>query len=1015
MSIRNAQDRLTARFATLRDKRTGPVFFIEHGLSETETKQLRGTVANAVGHHPIQVGWWRAFPLPLIVVATEVGYEYRGTGSDFWPRLEAHLRITLSPEDRRRIRDLFATASKEFRGAAPPTTRWSEAFHLIAWPITHALVPKEFHRPLSRALATLNADIQELCDDRLQEAVRNSVRDASVRFDSFLEDHSQAIPVIRALLGRADVGISPETLTRIEIDLADDHVANLDIATARRRQQRMRSTSTPQQKREVIDVQKGHLQLRIHATGSLHLLASFVTACGSDLDLLRRTLRRQRCAFALWDATKPILSERILSGLPFALDLHSVPEPDAQLFPRLHELGIDDKLLGILESFDLDLRIPSLFVANSAGDSARELHGDEVSISQTYWLLVDRRAMDMDSLLPHIGESGPLTCYKIDPQEMTAAETLHKLKYRVRPDISVAIAGSPSLNPQDPIPRFLKGDELIVFSKRMGSVDTMVKIGTESLLLDNSLVRMEISAGEHVIEVSQRGHTRHYRFVGLGDTVTDMPRHCWIELTSEQTVQALVNNILALRIDARVPLGGLTLVVELEIGSHICGTCIRLGTLPQLLSAEEHESLRTLLNDATRNRIRCNPNATVLHAYIPHLVEVSWVFERQVRPCWWRIGPSGPFLESEEGLLKHGAVSVASPAAPPVMESSDAPTDDVLLVPIALDESIFGPAAAFVTFFIAPKNISLVSPRTSEVKLDRALRGSNGSLGIEDLVEAWLRWSLAECESVAAEIRRRQVTRQLDRWLTELVCGEPWARLEDAVSSTDPWKLLADEYLISSAIDENLALVDERQRQAIIKLAVTNVQRSEPDLWSRTSIPTIQTACSDTWIFGDMECPFPVDAFKAAFSAVAGQYRTAGHAKVATAIESSSFDNMNEEWRSALKRVVSKVELWELAGLLLPTDTAQSLISLNLKFMPLEETVEEFDRWATSSRNAMIGEKPSSRTLKAILALWISPETAIWLDWRTALNTLAVERSIARAGRFLALRARGNRLRDPSP
>src|SRR5688572_15020158 len=89
--VLEADQRLADRFAVLRDGRVGFVFFIEHGLSNTELLELGAVVREAAQHHPPESDWWRVCPLPLIVSATEVGYRYRGSGTDFWPLLEAEL------------------------------------------------------------------------------------------------------------------------------------------------------------------------------------------------------------------------------------------------------------------------------------------------------------------------------------------------------------------------------------------------------------------------------------------------------------------------------------------------------------------------------------------------------------------------------------------------------------------------------------------------------------------------------------------------------------------------------------------------------------------------------------------------------------------------------------------------------------------------------------------------------------------------------------------------------------
>ncbi|MGZ7250289.1 hypothetical protein ACXWPT_09435, partial [Streptococcus pyogenes] len=78
----NLQHHLLERFSGLRDSRRGSVFFVEHGLGADELDELRDGVRANLQSHPLESGWWEQNDLPLLVAATEVGYRYRGTGTD---------------------------------------------------------------------------------------------------------------------------------------------------------------------------------------------------------------------------------------------------------------------------------------------------------------------------------------------------------------------------------------------------------------------------------------------------------------------------------------------------------------------------------------------------------------------------------------------------------------------------------------------------------------------------------------------------------------------------------------------------------------------------------------------------------------------------------------------------------------------------------------------------------------------------------------------------------------------
>ena len=1015
-NIVDAQTRLAERFADLRDSRTGPVFFIEHGLSETEAQQLQEIVRQTAKHYPLLDSSWRTTPLPLIVTATEVGYAYRGTGTDFWPRLESALGTKITSEARQRVRDLFVASSSKFRGTEPPSTPWTDAFSLIAWPITHALVPLEFHRQLSAALANLQSNIQELDDDRLQQAVRTAARHPTVRFESFLQDHGYAVSVIRALMGGTNRDVSEDTLSRIDLDLNADRDAQLDITIARRKQQRLRTASTHQAKPKAHELQIGLLRLRLRDSDRLVIEAAFPTIQGSNIEQLRRALRRRRYMFTLWGATSRIPSEQLLSGFPFTLKLLSVPELGAPLLCGLDELVIDTRLIAILRSLHLDFQPPFVFSANSKGDLARIVRGTEISTSQVYWLLAEEERNSPFADLPILGEAGPLTCFRLDPSDEGAAETLHSLGYRLRHSLSVAIVGAPPLGHTAAIPRFLVGDERIVVPGREHPTGMQVSVQREEISLDGNLVRVRVPEGEHVLEISSQGASKQDRFEGVRATINEIRPICWIELCADdKSIQALLGDTIALRVDSLAPLEGLTLTVELDIGGRRSGTALPIGPLPQFLLANE-EPWQTLLDKTTREHIVRTSRPIVLHARVGTLAEESWTFERRLRPCWWTRDAERLILDSDHGPIDHGMVSVRSPAAKPAPESSVDMTEGVLLAPLEPNEADFGPVAGFVTYFIAPPKTKLMALHIEKPMLRRSLQGVRGSLGIENLAEAWLRWSLAESGTLTAEIHRRQISMQLDRWLAELACGEIWARREEAVSTlfSDPWKLLAERWLKHRSGLNELVHLTEQEKHEVALLAVAEIQRTHPDLWVRIGTSAVGYNDTNRSSLDDDDYASFDRACTKAYRHLAEQYRNVGRYEFADLFESSASAAEQEEWDTLLESVIVASELRELGELLLPTDTAQSLMSLDLALMSLEEITEEFRLWAVESRSALSGELPKAVTLRTILAFWISPETAVPLDWRNAMVTLMIERPIARAARYLALRARAVRQRGES-
>ena len=226
------QRRLSERFSELRDARKGSVFFVEHGLRADELDSLRSSVRVSLRSHPLESIWWDRYDLPLLVAATEVGYRYRGSGTDFWPLLECELQVELTGPSRQRLKDLFEYATERFRGARPPATAWTHAFHLIAWPIAHALLPVEFHQSFAMTLANLRTSVHEADDQTLYRAVCAAAPAPGARFATLLGDVDLVVVLTRCLLGEHGGELSAEAIDRLSEDLKADDVAKGSVAGA---------------------------------------------------------------------------------------------------------------------------------------------------------------------------------------------------------------------------------------------------------------------------------------------------------------------------------------------------------------------------------------------------------------------------------------------------------------------------------------------------------------------------------------------------------------------------------------------------------------------------------------------------------------------------------------------------------------------------------------------------------------------------------------------------------------
>ncbi|MCI0752154.1 hypothetical protein [Teichococcus vastitatis] len=990
------QRRLSERFSALRDSRQSAVFFVEHGLDIDELAELRAAVRARLRFHSIDSGWWDENHLSLLVAATEVGYRYRGSGTDFWPLLDEELGVDLPPLGRQRIKDLFVHASQKFRGARPPRTAWAEAFHLIAWPITHALLPLEFHRSFAATLANLREGVSKSDETTLYRAVRSAAVYPTARFATFLEDPEVVVSLTRSLLRREGHDLSAEIIGRLSADLEADDVARRGVAVARSIQRAANSGASRAVHLPAATRIKGALQLRL-ANDSLLLEASFPLLDATIVNRLRTSLRRRRFAPQLWGTTARVASDQLLSGLPFPLKLTALPKRNAPLFTDLEKLGLEAQDLAVLHGFELELAPPQLFAVNAEGDVARQVHGSTITGHRKYWALIDEGDEPLRGC-PTVGEIGPLRCLQLAPDTAGGARALAQLGFDVRRGVSVRFAGTPPIGREADIPSFVVGDKRVLVPQRMDGDETLVvQLNGRSAAAASAteVVRVAVKSGEQRLRVSGETASRDYIFWGVC-ALPPLTAPVRVELRSEErTVQALLGGRFGFVVDGAAPIDGLPLTVDLEVGGRVFTATGALGPLPQPVSSE-HAVMKTLLNEEVRDFVSGAESAT-LRARVDHVAGAAWELERVVRPCWWQ-GRDEPQLLSEDGPLRFGVVSADNPVSKPVEGVLGSRT--YLLAPIEVGHLEFGAAAPFTTLCIAPERLQLrdlAIESATRPRLERRRRGSRGGLGLEDLVEAYLRWSLAETRSAIGEIHRGQVTARIEEWMTEVCCGPEWTRAEGTLPRRSIWSILEQVCRDMSLGRDGLVGLSDEQETQVRQLAVAEIRRSLPTLWTRVGPP------SD---LGDDDYEVLDGAWSKAYEALAARYRARGQNDVADELGDADPGESPERWDEAFVRVRERVELRALAAMLFPSDSAVRLMALEVGAMTVDEVADELLAWATSARRSFAGAVPARDALKASYAVWVAPELVLTTDWRAAIDTLLVERSVARATRYLALKAR---------
>ncbi|MEU9342003.1 hypothetical protein AB0D74_12395 [Streptomyces sp. NPDC048278] len=226
--------RLHDHFRTLHEHRqalrpAAPVFALEHNLSTSDFELLRAAVRGAVGQglDTRSRTWW----LPFVVYAAEIGYEY--AGDEYWPLLAQKTPGWESgpgwsvTTNRQRIKRWFERFAADY-GGAEPKGGFAANFNIIAWPITHAVIPADLQRQLAQLLfesrAVLTAELLSN-PHALGACLASRTGGYSERFQIFCSNQSLLGQVAAAMLSGDDED-SPylvrSTLTRLVDDLTNE-------------------------------------------------------------------------------------------------------------------------------------------------------------------------------------------------------------------------------------------------------------------------------------------------------------------------------------------------------------------------------------------------------------------------------------------------------------------------------------------------------------------------------------------------------------------------------------------------------------------------------------------------------------------------------------------------------------------------------------------------------------------------------------------------------------------------
>lgn len=336
--------RLAEHFGALaRDRKDIPVFALEHGLAQAELLALQNTLR---AHIQVSAPA-RDHQLVWVVYAAEIGYGY--AGNEYWQTFEDKTPGWRLNGRRDWIRDAFVAFQRKFAGAKP-SGPWAEQFSIIAWPITHAILPCDLQQQLARILYELRHSFSgELFDEpqRLGDFIAARSWNTSTRFQNLVQAPALVGQIAAALLLQGKEGfktlLHPTTLKRIGDDVDRERRGRDWLRGARHAAEERakirgltigRSTNTTFQRREEAREEVARLGIEprlvlrpiegsrwgvsLEIPDLSHLLLRFPQ--------VREVLTESRCTVA-GAAGRPLARGRCLHG-PQRVPLSRWPQPD---------------------------------------------------------------------------------------------------------------------------------------------------------------------------------------------------------------------------------------------------------------------------------------------------------------------------------------------------------------------------------------------------------------------------------------------------------------------------------------------------------------------------------------------------------------------------------------------------------------------------------------------------------------------------------------------------------------
>ena len=982
IDLHDTQKFLAAQYSKLRAERDGkPVFAIEHGLNEAQTNDLLKVTGRCFARFGVDSEVIRQNPLPIVAASTEIGYRYRGTGTEFWPALETALNAEILIADREKITGLFIAASNIYGLAKPNESAWSRSYRHIAWPVRNAVAPMEIHLALA---ATLRTVLRSFNSSTESIALLPNLRAIAAglwsrRLEDWLTDEDTATDLTNFLLSGEETRtwLTKDIIRRISSDLRSDPDANRalqDAADAGARRG-ARKIAIPPRSRFAISVKNGSPQQLLLKGPELS------TQARNNMVNLFETYRN----FVSCGDRNAVRLQDFLSG--GFLDLGRPSEfPDSNVLKMMSdEKRTTDLTRRILEA--LQPEPPLLFAMSSMEGIAVNIEaGSALDSSKRHYELFKNEdgatEQEVSAGWPgfqirraHLEESGwreelaDLGCIISKPEivNISGGVSLTRSADEITclaglPLLIQTIGGRVELAMQDE--QFNQINQTSLDPGKLAIVD--LKEGKYSLRVKQESILRDIS-----IRVEESGNAPAFS-IDLNMQCPDMRNFLDAELT--------------LQVSSPLPFDNLSLRGVISRGSETLAIdTIELSDLPARVSGTSKffQNLRQAVLNSEWN----GSSPLRLHVSVKGLGWREWLlasspsqFLFQADSRTWRVEGSNEPIRSR----------ICTALAPLIQD--DQPKDIKagfhLLLPASPERSALMSGRCFGAPTLVPGDEPISKPGP----LLRELDSLGDSVGVLAVAEAYLAWRLSSVADVLSDYTRQKGVRTLESTLVQQLCGEAWCATETGS-------------LFSTPIEALLHVCKEHELSRYGEL---------PDVGPKYDVVLDECLRKEfSNAFPGFEAALAMDsellaetldyAVINAYDALNAQMISDGVSEV----EDVDIGYPAQRWVAAIKEALNRWDLSIFQKLILPEARWDSLRAIDYSSTSENDLTEVvFASHIDADLRSGITWL-SRRELRTGLQLWLSPRQLLESeDWSADLTKLLSDQQSARALRYAALRSR---------